>query len=107
MNDATTGHVSEEDIRSIAKLAMLHLSEEEISRASEDLSNILGSFQEIKMIRTVGVASADDVSGESNIMREDVVRENLFTTPEELLKNASLQDGYVKVSAVFAETDIS
>lgn len=98
--------ITKEEVKKIADLARLQLSTDEISQASSHISDVLTNFETIRSIDTTDVAPADDVSGRKNSTREDVVRESILGTPEELLKHAITQDGYVVVSAVFSDTEI-
>lgn len=99
--------ITKEEVKKIADLARLHLSETEVSQVSSDISKVLDSFETIRSLDTIDVAPADDVSGIKNSTREDIVRENILGTPEELLKNAKTKDGYVVVSAVFSDAEVS
>lgn len=96
-----------EEIEKIADMARLHLEKHEVTSASVDISGILEKFETIRSINTTEVLLADDISGRKNVMREDVVRENILGTPAELLQNANTKDGYVVVSAVFSEAQVS
>ena len=97
-----TTEITPEEVRKVANLARLGLSDEEIQRATQQLSGILDHFSQIQKIDTKGVPTSDDVTGLKNVMREDEAKpENLCAT-EELLKRApETKDGQFKVKAVF------
>ncbi len=95
------------DIKKIAELARMNLTDAETQRFEKEISGVLQNFKDIQAIDTENIPSADDVSGLKNVMREDVAINNTLADPKELLKNASTHNGYVKVSAVFAEETVS
>jgi aspartyl-tRNA(Asn)/glutamyl-tRNA(Gln) amidotransferase subunit C len=97
--------ITQEEVRKIANLARLHLSDEEALGYAADISGVLNNFEVIRSLDTTGVASQDAASGLHNITREDVVQENILGTPEQLLKNTKTKDGYVVVPAVFSDTE--
>ncbi|HLC49470.1 MAG TPA: Asp-tRNA(Asn)/Glu-tRNA(Gln) amidotransferase subunit GatC, partial [Candidatus Andersenbacteria bacterium] len=78
----------------------------EIAGAASTISQIFGNFQTIRSIDTTGVAAADDVSGLKNVTREDVVQENMLTSPEVLLQKANSKNGHVQVPGVFSLPEI-
>lgn len=91
------------DVKKIADLARMSLSEEEASSAAKNLSGILEHFETIRLVDTKDVPPADDVSGRKNITREDTVKEGILGSPEVLLANAKTKDGYIQVPGVFSE----
>ena len=95
------------DIKKIAELARMNLADAEAQRFETEISGVLQNFKDIQAIDTENIPSADDVSGLKNVMREDVAINNVLADPKELLKNAKTYNGYVKVSAVFAEETVS
>ncbi len=86
----------------MAALGRLGLSDEEVKRATQQLSGILDHFSQIQKIKTKGVPTSDDVTGLKNVIREDEAKQNDLCTPEELLKAApETKNGQFKVKAVF------
>lgn len=96
--------ITKEEVKKIADLARLQLSDAEASGYSEDISGVLKNFETIRSLDTTGVGSYDAMSAAHNSTREDMVRENILGTPEELLKNAKTKNGYVVVPAVFSDS---
>lgn len=91
--------VSESDVRKIAKLARLRLSDEEIARYGGQLTKILESMAELAALDTKEVPPTTSVLGAVNVMREDSPRP--FEERERLLENAPDRDGpYFKVRKV-------
>ena len=94
--------VTPEDVRKVAELGRLGLSDEEIKKATQQLSGILDHFSEIQKITTKGVPTSDDVTGLKNVMREDEAKQDDLCKAKDLLAAApEMKDGQFKVKAVF------
>ena len=96
--------LSKEEIEAIAALARLELTEEEKAKYSEQLSAVLSYMDILNEVNTDGVEETTQVTGLTNVIREDVVVE----IPEEeraaLLSSFPDSDGYLlKVKAVFTD----
>ena len=88
-----------EEVRHIAELAKLALSEEAIERYASDLSAILDYAQQLQDVDTDHIHPTASVLPLRNVMRPDEARPGLET--EEALGNApERQNGYFKVHAV-------
>ena len=95
--------ISPEEVKRIAALARLGVTNTEVAKATKDLGNVLEHFSEIQTIDTKNVPTSDDVTGLNNITREDVADPNNLCHAEELLKNApETKDKHFKVKAVFS-----
>jgi aspartyl-tRNA(Asn)/glutamyl-tRNA(Gln) amidotransferase subunit C len=91
--------IGEEDVRKIAKLARLRLSQDEIKLYQGQLIKILDSMDELSKLETKDVPPTTSVLGISNVMREDEPRP--FADTEKLLANAPEREGnYFKVRKV-------
>ncbi len=93
--------ITPEEVRRIAALARLALTDEEIARVTRDLSGILEHFSSIGDIDTANISPSDDISGLLNVSREDVARQNTLCSAQELV------EGYVRVPGVFGESSVS
>jgi aspartyl-tRNA(Asn)/glutamyl-tRNA(Gln) amidotransferase subunit C len=83
--------LSREEVLHIARLARVALTEEEITRMSEQLSDLLEHFEVLQKVDTEGIEpTAQSVSLQS-IMRKDEVRPSL--PPEDVLANAPRREG--------------
>jgi aspartyl-tRNA(Asn)/glutamyl-tRNA(Gln) amidotransferase subunit C len=83
--------LSREEVLHIARLARVALTEEEITRMSEQLSKLLEHFEVLQKVDTEGVTpTAQSVTLES-VMREDEVKPSLPT--EDILANAPRREG--------------
>ena len=78
--------LSREEVLHIATIYRLGLSEAEIEKAREQLSNILENFEVLKEVDTTGVPPTAQSVNLSNVMRDDVSRPSL--NAEEILANA-------------------
>lgn len=75
-----------DQVKKVAKLANLPLTPEEEEKYSEQLSAILGYFEKLNEVDTSQVEPTFNVTGQSNVMREDTTTACL--SQEEALSNA-------------------
>lgn len=91
--------VSDADVRKIARLARLRLSDEEVRLYGGQLTKILDAMDELGRLDTRDVAPTASVLGATDVVRPDEPRP--FPAPERLLENAPDRDGpYFKVRKV-------
>jgi aspartyl-tRNA(Asn)/glutamyl-tRNA(Gln) amidotransferase subunit C len=91
--------LSAEEVRHIALLARLGLSDEDVERFQEQLSNILENFEILKQVDTTDVPPTAQSLELNNVLRDDQVAPSC--QPEEVLANAPQQEGgHFKVKAV-------
>ena len=69
--------ISREEVLHVARLARLELSEPEVERMSEELSNILGHVEKVGEIDLEGVPPTSHVVEVSNALRPDEPRPSL------------------------------
>ncbi len=67
-----TQKLSTDDVRAIAELAKLNLSDEEVSMYAEQLSDILGYFQRLQELDTSHIEPTASVLPLQSVMRDDV-----------------------------------
>jgi aspartyl-tRNA(Asn)/glutamyl-tRNA(Gln) amidotransferase subunit C len=92
--------ISKEDVKHVANLARLTLSEDEAERFTKDLGNIIQFAEQLNELDTENVKETTHVLDMKNVLREDEARD--WLTREEALKNAPDQEnGQVKVPKVF------
>jgi len=90
------------DIKHVAKLANLPLSEAEEKKFEKQLSETLEYVKQLEEIDTKGVEPTSQVTGLENVLREDEVKPSL--NQEEALKNTkSSYKGYFKVKAILEQ----
>ena len=94
--------ITEKEVRYVADLANLALSEDEIGRMARDLDEILTHVDKLNELDTTGVEPMAQVLFEAEAtatLREDVERDSLGT--ERALENAPVKGaGYFKVPLV-------
>jgi aspartyl-tRNA(Asn)/glutamyl-tRNA(Gln) amidotransferase subunit C len=92
--------LSTTEVEHIAKLARLKLTEAEKEKYSSQLSGILDYAEKLSAVDTADVKPTSQVTGLTNIMREDVVIESGIA--EELVACAPQSvDGFVKIPKIF------
>ena len=91
--------LSQEQVLHIARLAKLGLTEDEVEKMSEQLSNILDNFEILNKVDTNGVPPTAQPNALTNVLKDDVVKPSL--PQDEVLANAPQRDGdYFKVKVV-------
>ena len=82
--------ISRDDVLHVAHLARLHLTDDEVDRMQEQLSNILEAIETLRDVDTSQVGPTASVIQLENVLREDVAHAGL--TREAALANAPLRD---------------
>jgi aspartyl-tRNA(Asn)/glutamyl-tRNA(Gln) amidotransferase subunit C len=98
--------ISEQEIRRVAELANLALTDDEVAQMARDLSGILTHVDKLNELDTTGVEpmaqvlfGAENSAGETATLRED--RERTPLSNHDALANAPLAGaGYFKVPKV-------
>jgi aspartyl-tRNA(Asn)/glutamyl-tRNA(Gln) amidotransferase subunit C len=89
-----------DEVRKVALLARLRLSDAELERMQQQLSSILDYMQVLQEVDVADVPPTAQVTDVVNVMRPDEVRPSLPV--EEALANAPAHEGgYFKVKPVF------
>lgn len=91
--------LTREEVLHIAQLAHLGLSEDEVPKFQEQLSEILDHFEALRALDTEGVPPTSHPLPLESVMREDEVAPSLPV--EDVLANApNVEDGLFRVRAV-------
>ncbi len=94
--------LSHEEVRRIAELAKLDLTDEEVARYASQLSNILDYFKRLQELDTSHIEPTASVLPLKNVWRADVAGPPL--SPEQVIANApDASDNQFRVSAVLGE----
>lgn len=97
--------LTKDQVKHVAKLARLGLSEAEIEKFRTQLSGILDYVEQLNEVKTDGVEPTAQVTGLLNVMREDEVltKDVRLADPAELLKctNLPVERNQIKVKNVF------
>lgn len=83
--------IDKKTIERIAKLGRLQISEKEAQEYSEQLSKVVGYFEQISSVDTKGVEPLVTPSDMKAFWREDIAKQEL--TPEEIVANAPQKTG--------------
>lgn len=83
--------ISEEDVRHVAMLARIELTDDRVATLAVELSAILGHIEELKDLDLVDVQPTAHPLAMTNNTRPDVVRPGL--SREDALMNAPASDG--------------
>lgn len=96
--------LSENEIRHVAKLANLDLSNEEVEKFQKQLSEVLDYVEVLNELNTDNVEPTSQVTGLENVTREDEVKSSL--TLEEALSGApKTEKEMFETQAVFQNKD--
>ena len=91
--------IGKEDVKHVAKLARLELTEEEIDKYSKQLDEIIKYVEQMNEVDTQGVEPMPHPIPVYNVMREDEVKYE--HTKEEMMKNAPFEeDGFFRVPKI-------
>jgi len=91
--------VSSEQVRHIAKLARIAMSEEELDRLVPELNNILGWVEQLGEVNTDGIEPLTAVIDQKLRLRDDVVNDG--DVRDDVLANApDAQHGFFAVPKV-------
>ncbi|MHB8903795.1 MAG: Asp-tRNA(Asn)/Glu-tRNA(Gln) amidotransferase subunit GatC [Patescibacteria group bacterium] len=92
--------ITKEEIKHIAELSRLKLSDEEMLKLGADLSSILDYIEKLKEVDTRKVTETAQVSGLSDVWREDEIknwdREEVIAS----LNQGELENDQLKVKRI-------
>ena len=94
--------LSKEEVKKIANLARIEISEEEADKYATELSDILGFVEKLDEADTDGIEPIAHITGAKNVVREDKIIEYSEETKDNIIKNfPEKKDRFDKVKAVF------
>ncbi len=92
--------ITNDDVKRLADLSALTLSDKETEALRIDIANIIGYIEQLKELETAGVEPSYQVTGLSNVWRDDEISEDSVHYTE-LVKLAPASElGQVKVPKV-------
>ena len=95
--------ISDDDVRKIAKLAHLTVTDGEVKKFGTELNAIIGYVQQLEKLDVSGVEPMSHVHGSTNVFRDDVVQESLPV--EALLSIAPDKSGrFIRVPIIIDQT---
>ena len=94
--------LSKEEVKHIAVLCRVGVTDPDLEKFSEQLSNILEQFEVLKSVNTDGVPPTAHSIPMQNVWRDDVARPSY--DPKDVLANAPDQEeGFIKVKQVLED----
>ncbi len=94
--------LTREDVLKLAQLARLELSDAEVEEYSAELSEILQYVEQLGAVDVSGLLPTHQVTGLTNVTREDVVQGYGYEVAD-LLKNVpQTQDNQIKVKRMLS-----
>jgi len=83
------------DVKRVAQVARLKLSEQEVHKFSKDLESILGAFKDLERVPTKGVKPSFQPIETKNVLRKDRVEPSL-TQQQALSNTRNKEKGFFK-----------
>jgi aspartyl-tRNA(Asn)/glutamyl-tRNA(Gln) amidotransferase subunit C len=94
--------LSREEVLHISRLARVAVSDADVEKMMEQLSNILENFEILREVDTEGVPPTAQSIALQNVMRDDQIAPSL--PPDDVLANAPRQEGeFFRVHAVLED----
>ncbi len=91
--------LTKDQVKHVAKLANLPLTDEEVTKFEGQLSETLDYVDQLNEIDTTGIEPTSQVTGLENVLREDETSASL--SQDEVLQNTkSKHNGFFKVKAI-------
>lgn len=89
--------LSRGDVLKLARLARIHLAEQELDEFSGELSEILEYVEKLNSVDVTGLKPTNQVTGLTNVMRADEIRDYGYE-PRTLLENVpEVEQSHLKV----------
>lgn len=92
--------LTKDDVLKLARLAKLELTDDELNHFTKELAEILGYVQQLQDVDVKGIDPTSQVTGLTNVMRDDEIKDYGISQAD-LLKNVpAKQDNLIKVKRV-------
>jgi aspartyl-tRNA(Asn)/glutamyl-tRNA(Gln) amidotransferase subunit C len=92
--------LTKKEVKHVADLSNLVLTEEEIAKFTPQLDKIIEFVSTLDEVDTTNVEPTSQTTGLVNVTREDVVVSENMLTQDEALSNTDGHNGYFKVSSI-------
>ncbi len=93
--------LTKDDVRDIALLARIGVTDEEIISYQKDMSSVLQYFDKLQEVDTDGVEEIGHITGVTNVYRKDAEDEMSEEGKKMIMDNVpQKKDGYIKVKSV-------
>lgn len=98
-----TEKISEDQVKHVAELAKLKITDDQLPYFTTQLDQIIGLFETLSEVDTDGVEPTSSVTDQINVMREDIA--DNWNQRQALLDNApDTADGYIRVPTIIDES---
>ena len=98
------GKLKKSDIKHVAKLSNLKISDEEVASYEKDLSNIVSYIENLKEVDTDNVEPTSQTTGLTNVLREDKIsNEDLLTASDATSGTEKVHNNLFMVPMVLKE----
>lgn len=96
--------LTKDEVLHVAKLAQLKLSDSEVKKFLPQLSSVVDFIGQLNEVDTKGVEPTAQVTGLTNVFREDLVDpSNILSNEAALGGTDKTHNGYFKVGAILSE----
>jgi len=92
------------DVKHVAKLAKLELTEDELKRFESQLSSVLEYIENLQKVDTKDTEETSQTTGLENVSRDDIGKPSL-EQKEALTNTKSQENGFFKVKAIFEDNE--
>ncbi len=89
--------LTREEVLKLARLARLDLSEDEVAQFQVQLSEILQYVEQLQSVDISGLEPTNQVTGLTNVMRKDTIRDYGYKARKLLENVPAVQDDMIKV----------
>lgn len=94
--------LTRDDVRKLANLARISVTDDEADALSTDLTAILGYVEQLSTVDTEGLKPTNQVTGLTNVFREDKVIDYGYEA-KDLLKNVpAVENDQIKVKRMIS-----
>lgn len=92
--------ISRDDVLYLAQLSSLQLTDDEVDALQQDIGNILDYIKQLGELDTTGVEPTYQVTGLTNVWRNDEIDQSGVTHEQLLALASEQQDNSIKVPKV-------
>jgi aspartyl-tRNA(Asn)/glutamyl-tRNA(Gln) amidotransferase subunit C len=94
------GKISQDEVKHIAKLSKLEISDNDLGKFQKDLSEVIEYISKLSEVETSNLEPTSQTTGLENVFRTDEVKVNNLTQDEALAGTDKTHNGYFVVDAV-------
>ena len=94
--------ITKDHVEKIARLAKLKLNDQQLNDYSHSLTSVLRIIDEVRQVDTTNIVPTAQVTGLSNVFREDKIDANRCLSQKDATSNApDTYRGFIKIKAIF------